>query len=272
MTPALKPDLFDLLDLPEGLLLKIVKHTCPNGIEDLVLCCKFLYNKSSKLIAEHNANKKKYSILRWPPNSRWNHADTDVVPATQEHPACLSDLLFEPHLAPYVRRLDCLTDYDDRSRTRLKPFPNLPMTTRDPVWREFFDVTKCPYIPEPALRVWSHRLDRCYLESVSALLLAKLPELQDLTMHDVQDGSWIYTMLRGISLANKTVAGYGKQQGALSKLRHVHGLHLSHNAVNNWPLRKLRYPAVGARHHSCFVWRIVRTLAISLANKQYYHT
>jgi len=73
--------------------------------------------------------------------------------AAHSNPACLSDLPFEPHLAPYGRRLDCLTDYENKSRTRGKPFPDLPLTTQDTILQRLFNVAECPCIPQTAQRL-----------------------------------------------------------------------------------------------------------------------
>lgn len=176
-----------LLDLPDELLIKILKGTCPNGIEDLALSCKTLYNKSSEIITEHNANKKKYAVLNWPPR---------CVCRVNQNPACLSDLLSEPHLAPYVRRLDCYIWSNRNLQRHPEIFPGLPITTQSPIWQDFFDVDKCPYIPESAMGLWRDRRDRCDIEMVSALLLTKLPELRSLTMlSDFKNTPWMLKIL-----------------------------------------------------------------------------
>ena len=56
-----------LLRLPDEILLKIIYDTCPDGTEDLILCCRRLYNISDNILETHRMRKKKYGVVRWPP-------------------------------------------------------------------------------------------------------------------------------------------------------------------------------------------------------------
>lgn len=148
-----------LLELPDELLLKVIQQTCPDGIEDLVLCWKKLYNKSDKILEEHKSNKKKYTLLRWPPFNpfppRHLFRRTSMRAGI---PACLSSLLFEPHLVSYVREVIHIVNIVTRRETPTYPFGRKSIGTSDRVWQDFFDVGTCPYIPQSEAQEWRHKI------------------------------------------------------------------------------------------------------------------
>jgi len=146
-------NMVQLLSLADSVLQNIMKYTCPHSIGQLVLSCKKLYKVGSNLLAQHKHNKSKYAALRWPLTSKWNPDDFDPMLAAHSNPACLSDLLFEPRLAPYGKRLDYLTYSENKLRTRGKPFPTLPLATQDPILQRLFNVAECPYVPQAAQRL-----------------------------------------------------------------------------------------------------------------------
>ncbi|KAL8913225.1 MAG: hypothetical protein Q9171_001939 [Xanthocarpia ochracea] len=55
---------FNLLDLPDEILLQIIEHEiCPNDLENFALCSKAVYYMSSKALGIHRARKREFSTF-----------------------------------------------------------------------------------------------------------------------------------------------------------------------------------------------------------------
>ncbi|KAK4691788.1 hypothetical protein P7C71_g5288, partial [Lecanoromycetidae sp. Uapishka_2] len=216
-----------LLDLPDELLLEIIKQTCPEGIENLVSCCKKLYNTSDRILEKHRTNKRKYSRLAWPPADLWQPDDEGWGFATS-----LSKLLYEPQLAPYVRSLQYYTHRGEDREQLLKIFPQKSIETGDGVWQDFFDVSECPFIPEAELADWQKKIDMADMETVLALLLTKLPNLERLAVRSLQSGIEVLTMMKHSSKAHQSPNAHIRMHAPLRKLKVISELDITPEASN----------------------------------------
>lgn len=89
-----------LLDLPQELLLTIIKATLPEGFEDLVLSCKTVYGLAATEIRRYNSLKLKYG-----------HVSIDRsnlhAPGQIRHPIeLLYEIQKDPLVARYIRSAD----------------------------------------------------------------------------------------------------------------------------------------------------------------------
>lgn len=164
-----------LLALPTEVLLKIIDETCPDGIEELVSCCKVLCTVAKEIFKQHVADKQKYSrkTLYWPCR-HFPYSD-------QAGWMFLVDILLRPRLAYYVEKLIVTQDQEAQTEEAFgNPFSHPAITTKDNVWREFFAVDGCPYVTVPERGHWKTMLEDGNSAVVLCLLLPLLPRLKSL--------------------------------------------------------------------------------------------
>lgn len=220
-----------LLHLPDEMLLNIIKKILPDGITDLALCCKKLYNKSDMILEEFQLNRMIFTNIPWPLYVRSTFLPPKWVPEYFTNASCLSGLLQEPHLAMYVRHVafytnwtnryfnDTKEDFERLFKDQSKPFPNSAVTTKDHIWQDFFNISR-------------KKLDNGDIETVSALLLAHLPELRKLTLYNLSFDREVLTMLENIIKANELAVRCGKHPIALRKPEFIYDMIILEEAQN----------------------------------------
>ncbi len=221
-----------LISLPDELLLLVIKETCPEGIQDLVLCCKKLYNKSDKILEEHRMYKKKYTEVVWPPVPPCPKVKYLALPCYREYTCCLSDVLLNPHLTPNVKRIRFIPGWAYVPENPARPFPHLDIETSDRVWQDFFDISDCLFIPHDEMDHWRQKLDTADPEVVFALLLVRLPNVESI-IADCEEGAWnVLTVVKHILKAHKMPEQDTETPAPLSKLKCVTRLSLDWEARN----------------------------------------
>lgn len=198
-----------LLSIPNEILFQIIDEVCPDGIESFALCCKTIYGLAQNTIKLHNSCKQEFSrgCLHW---ANHLHLPPDFG---------VAKIVRYARAAPYVKGLLITRrTYFEDSGSSLNPAQIIGLdglTTRDREWRQFFDASRCHYIPDCDVDLWQEMLESADEAFVTSMLLAQLPNLQRASFRGVYNSVPIVQMVGSIS------ASPNLGIGALSKLTHA---------------------------------------------------
>ncbi len=238
-----------LLTLPNETLLQIIAETCPDGIEELVLCCKRLHQLAQESMKQHKADRKQYwgRFLTWPRNLELRYG---FEPA---QPICLSEILFRPRIAYYVQHL-CVSHKQLSGPPRAsQPLYSLAMTTQDSAWRDFFARSRCTYISDMDSAHWQEALDRADVQTVTSSLLMLLPNLRTFYLTLFNDSSKISGVVNSIVNASQSVDRMHASDTPLSKLCYLRVSHVNRLATTGLWESFAMLPSMRCMRHGDFI-------------------
>ncbi|KAI2486251.1 hypothetical protein Ptr902_00384 [Pyrenophora tritici-repentis] len=211
-----------LLDLPPEILDLIIDRTAPGGLQNFVLSCKTVYQRSASQIRQHNALKK-----------AWSHT-TNMSPSRRgDTLAVLHEIAREPIIAEYIETLflwDRRADDEVREDTGAYDFRN-----DDKAMEEIKDLLRSAehYANAEEEEWWAHILeedkagDQSDMDKLYATvaLLSLLPNLKTLQLpdrwHEVRDGESAEALVPNVQSLVTLSNAEGHRQKPLAQLETI---------------------------------------------------
>ena len=213
--------------LPNEIKLHIIQTTYPEDIENLALSCKTVHSLSEKTLAQHRADKAKWSH----PSFRNDFFDSNGE--CPEELLKLRAIVTNKRLHHYPRQLSI---YDRECLTATDPIISFSVmlgVEREVAYacREIFENLSSPYMTDGGKAAWYHKLisakgavlpNQNRTATVNLFILAFLPNVRKITINHPQPlHSEIASMIRHISKTNHDAPLYMKDRLSLTKLSSV---------------------------------------------------
>ena len=278
-----------LPDLPTETLRQISVECCPEGIEELALCSKGLYEAVMDQLQQHRDDKRRCELV-WP---MYNLSEqygrygkkTSYSPGPSE--VLFTTIMRQPRLAAYVTSLTIHHD-------ELRLSGNRVVMPKSGLMKEFLDVDECGLIELDEKLQWQQMLqpDNSLTPTeatvIACMLIWRLPNLETITTHyegDVSTENILIPFIDKIEVANRlrlkdgakpaapgklreaTIFGYGTDAElfrAFAMLPSMRTLELqgaSWNSTLDWPTEKGKSSVTELRFdRSSTVWKLSGTL------------
>ncbi len=175
-----------LLDLPNEIILQIIEHTVPDGIESLSECNKRIRHLATEALFQHEQDNWFYSLVRITELTDLDDAESDPLDL-------LEDILRTPHLALYPRNV-FIGEWWERYAVHSSD----PEGTIEDIDDELKVLIRqalenCPYVSSDEVDAWSSDIERGNADATMALLLTLLPNVRHIYLWDkwfVGDHCW----------------------------------------------------------------------------------
>ncbi|CAE6998307.1 hypothetical protein HRS9139_04182 [Pyrenophora teres f. teres] len=211
-----------LLDLPPEILDLIIDRTAPGGLQNFVLSCKTVYQRSASQIRHHNALKK-----------AWSHT-TNMSPSRRgDTLAVLHEIAREPIIAEYIETLFL---WDRRANDEVREDPGAyNFRNDDKAMQEIKDLLRSAeyYANAEEEEWWAHILeedkagDQSDMDKLYATvaLLSLLPNLKTLQLpdrwHEVRDGESAEALVPNVLSLVTMSNAKGHRQKPLAQLETI---------------------------------------------------
>ena len=212
-----------LSDFPTEILLKIIPYNSPDGIEELVLCSKRMYEIAKMGPLKQHYFEKRMRDFVWPADDK-GQGRSDWLRQNQSaiHRVPLP-LISQQRLASCVKRLSIDKSVNSVSHSRWEETVlslGREVDQKSTLWKFFFDTVNRNLVPfENNTRTyWKERLEHGGEMTIMCMLLVKFQNLEIVRVHDRIDRNLLVPFLHIVAVANQSRAKDGMEPVALGKM------------------------------------------------------
>ncbi|CAO1604358.1 hypothetical protein XANCAGTX0491_007918 [Xanthoria calcicola] len=165
---------FDLLGLPQEILLQIIEQEVQKGdLDNFVLCSKTIFTLASMALAKHQEMKKKYSTFIVGDVHFYHHPQELRKALREIHPVmAASKLLANPTVAEYCKILKVGDFFPDRNWADGTTELAVALTSKLELYAQFVDVRQCTTLRPACPHVLAWVVPFIDLQNIEVLELA----------------------------------------------------------------------------------------------------
>ena len=201
-----------ILDLPNELLINIIKSTSPvDGLEELTLSCKLFYQLGESTLHKHRSLKRSYSTLIFEAGDQYS----DSVP--RDVALLLCDFIDDNYAAQHVQEVAVQDCIDDRASREAHEAKIAVLAAHKSEIDALVD--ECDYLSSEDKPRWKKDISVGDTETAVGLAITMLPNLRRITLANSDEmPSPLFKIIRTIAEAHqqRPMATH-----PLQELRHV---------------------------------------------------